>query len=597
MLAAASSSTSRTCLPRVTASRAGIWVGHLLNNTTGLNSRAAFSTYQTVRHSWDAKTDGTYFLTHVLGGDHSLKFGLGYRKNPILSFSHYAGGAQAIVECVNGNAALCGNGTGVPFGSAAGLLPLEADLYRDQLRNNSWWSYNGYIQDSYSRGRVRLNGGLRYDWQQSKLLAGCVPSNVLAPTVLPAQCEAATQVDSASGKKIQSFGNWSPRLSATYDLFGNGKTQVHASGSYYYDTKITLANSLTGLFTTTAVSWFDCGNEGGDPANCWNDANHDLVIQPNELLGPGTANTSRFVNGVLLPAGNIVDKSAKIGRTREAVAGMQHELIANLAVGVDYIYRKYDRGTATYPIGYQPGGPNAPLSALYVPQTWVDPISGKSAIYYSVCQGCSRPSGVGNIAVTNPNYSVYNGVDLTATKRFSNRWQMQTALTLQKSTPYTVYTSNPTGLEYTNHVSTISKYVFKAQGSYQFPWDITASANLNVNQGATRTLIINGPGTVYGGTTGNIRYDFNTSNRNTLRYQPENATRFDPVKLLDVGIQKAFVFNGGKDRFRLMLDGFNLFNENTILGYASPNIDKAGATQPNSIVPPRVFRVGAAIQF
>ena len=27
---------------------------------------------------------------------------------------------------------------------------------------------------------------------------------------------------------------------------------------------------------------------------------------------------------------------------------MQHELIKNLAVGVDYIYRKYDRGTTTY---------------------------------------------------------------------------------------------------------------------------------------------------------------------------------------------------------------------------------------------------------
>ena len=73
------------------------------------------------------------------------------------------------------------------------------------------------------------------------------------------------------------------------------------------------------------------------------------------------------MNGVLLPAGNIVDQSAQIGRTREAIVGMQHELIANLAVGVDFIYRKYDRGTTTYTIGYQPGGPNGSLSAIYVP--------------------------------------------------------------------------------------------------------------------------------------------------------------------------------------------------------------------------------------
>ncbi len=68
---------------------------------------------------------------------------------------------------------------------------------------------------------------------------------------------------------------------------------------------------------------------------------------------------------MLAPAGNIVDPSAKIGRTREAIVGIQHELIANLAIGVDYIYRKYDRGTTTYTIGYQPGAPGYPLSQIY----------------------------------------------------------------------------------------------------------------------------------------------------------------------------------------------------------------------------------------
>ena len=61
--------------------------------------------------------------------------------------------------------------------------------------NNDWWTYNGYIQDSFSRGRWRLNGGLRYDWQQSKYLGGCVPANILVPDLLPAQCEEATQTD------------------------------------------------------------------------------------------------------------------------------------------------------------------------------------------------------------------------------------------------------------------------------------------------------------------------------------------------------------------------------------------------------------------
>ena len=54
---------------------------------------------------------------------------------------------------------------------------------------------------------------------------------------------------------------------------------------------------------------------------------------------------------------------------------------------------------------------------------------------------------------------------------------------------------NPTGQRVQRRASAPSrKYMFKAQGSYPFPWDITASANFNWNQGATRTLAINGPG-------------------------------------------------------------------------------------------------------
>jgi hypothetical protein len=111
-----------------------------------------------------------------------------------------------------------------------------------------------------------------------------------------------------------------------------------------------------------------------------------------------------------------------------------------------------------------------------------------------------------------------------------------------------------------------------------------------MNQGGTRTLSIDGPGSVSGGTTGTITY-------NTLTQAPVNRFRFDAVKLLDVGVQKAFRMRGGKTRLKLMLDGFNMLNQNTILGYASNNQSRAGFTQPATIVPPRVFRMGASVTF
>ena len=575
-----------------------LWNIQALNNrTTGFNSRSLVSTYQTTRHSWEAKTDGTYFLTHTLGGDHSLKFGLGWRKNPIQTFSHYSGGGRALLQCVGNSNANCGDGALVAVGSATGVVPFQADIYRDNLLNNDWWTYNGYLQDSYSRGRLRLNGGLRYDWQQSKWLGGCVPANVLVPELLPSQCEGETMTDASTGKKIQSFSNWSPRISATYDLFGNGKTQVHGSGSYYYNTKITLANGLGGVNNLARLRWgpnLSSGACNPNSSGCWTDANHDGVIQVAELTGSPSYSSERFLNGIFVPVGNIVDPSAKIGRTREAVVGMQHELVQNLAVGVDFIYRKYDRGTTTYTIGYTPGPGYDQLRAQYQPATYTDPVTGLSAQYYYICSGCSRPSGVGSVTMTNPNYQTYTGVDLTLNKRFSNRWQAAVALTIQDNPNYFPYGTaqfiNPTAIEFADGVSTIAKYLFKAQGSYALPWDINVSGNFNWNQGATRTLSINGPGSVPGGTTGNLTY-------NTLQQAANDAARFDDVHLLDMGVQKVFRLRSGKTRVKLMFDGFNLFNENTILSYNSNNQSVSGFKEPASIVPPRVFRFGASLNF
>jgi hypothetical protein len=592
----------------------------LTNRTTSVLGRSRTNMYQTTRHGWEAKTDGTYFLTHTLGGDHSLKFGLGWRRNPIQTFSHYSGGARATVQCVGNTQAGCGEtGAFVPVGSATGIVPYQAVLYRDQLVNNDWWTYNGYIQDGYSRGQWRINGGLRYDWQQSKYLGGCVPANIMRPDLLPAQCESATNKDSITGKPIQSFSNWSPRVSVTRDLFGNGKTQLHSSVSYYYQTKITLANNLGGLATQPALTWGPnqssgaCSTTAGAP--CWNDANMDGFVQNNELIGTPTTSQSRFntTTGILVPAGNNVDPSAQLGRTREFVVGGQHEVISNLAVSVDYIYRKYDRGTTNYVQGYQPGAPGFPLSQIYVPAAggYTDPITGINAPYYVICQGCSRPSGVGNVVFTTPNYQIYQGLDVTANKRFSQRWQMSTGFTLQSVPQYYPVNSptftNPTGREFQEGNDPTGQtgvnWLVKANGAYQFGWDITAAANFNAVQGQQRVMTINGPGAVYGGisstgaaTTINVPTPPQNA-ANTLEFQPRDTTRFATTKLLDLSLQKSLRFRGGKNRVKLSLDAFNVFNINTIQSFATNNLSLSNVVAPASIVPPRVFRVGASLQF
>jgi hypothetical protein len=575
------------------------------NQTTGFTDRSLGSTYQTIRHSWEAKTDGTYFLTNTLGGDHSLKFGVGWRRNPIQSFSHYSGGARATMQCVGNNSNNCGDGTIVSAGASSGYVPRSAILYRDQLLNNDWWTYNGYLQDSYSRGRLRVNGGVRYDWQTSKYLGGCVAPNVLRPDILPSQCESATDVDAATGRKIQAFSNFAPRLSATYDILGNGKTSVHASYSYFFATKITLANSLGGLFSQPALRWGVNASSGACAGtSCWTDANRDSVIQVNELTGNPTATgtgSARFntVTGVFGPAGNLVDPSAQLSRTREFVGGVQHELIDNLAIGVDYIYRKFDRGTASFSVGYQPGDGRQPIASIYSPdvQSYLDPVTGLTAPYYIISPTTVVPSGLASITMTNLAYQVYQGVDFTMNKRFSNHWQGQVAVTLQTNPNYfpEFTATNPTGVAFQDGKNRGSRYLIKANGSYQLPWGVMVSGNLNINDGATRIVLINGPGAVPGGV--NAAGAAQTLTYNTLRFEDDGTSRLKPTSLLDMGAQKVLSFRGGKNRLKLMLDAFNVFNVNTVLGYTSQNRSLATFTSPNSIVPPRVFRVGASFSF
>ena len=88
-----------------------------------------------------------------------------------------------------------------------------------------------------------------------------------------------------------------------------------------------------------------------------------------------------------------------------------------------------------------------------------------------------------------------------------------------------------------------------------------------------------------------------TISYSTLAFENAGNTRFKPTQLLDLSAQKVFNFRGGKNRVKLMFDAFNVFNTNTITAYSSNNRSSSLFTSPTTIVPPRVFRIGAQINF
>ena len=105
------------------------------------------------------------------------------------------------------------------------------------------------MQDSWTVKRLTLNMGLRVDNFNSMIDPTSVPAGRFVPArYFPERRNVPNWI-----------GDLAPRLSAAYDLFGNGRTAIKAAVSKYY-------MPLTGNFADTYApglqqenrNWFDC---------------------------------------------------------------------------------------------------------------------------------------------------------------------------------------------------------------------------------------------------------------------------------------------------------------------------------------------------
>lgn len=342
-------------------------------------------------------------------------------------------------------------------------------------------------------------------------------------------------------------------------------------------------------------------------ASCWNDANHDGVIQASELSGvpKGPAN---FINGVLTVLPPQIDPNLKIGRTREGIVGVDHQLLANLHVSLDYIYRYNDRGSAAYIAA--PSGTAADAIAQIVnatsqwqPQAYTDPNTGISTTYYVLCPGCATLTG-GKYTTTSLQYMTYKGAVLTIEKRYSHHWQGSVSYNWSDPRVFMPVGSfqttggnpgTPTGVVFTNGFTNGTLgWTIKSHGSVELPFGLMAGMNLNIEQGVIRAETITGPGAVASGTS--------SINLSTLAFQDLGTSHLPPTKLLDLNIAKTFPL--GRARLTLTLSCFNVFNTATPLSYSSNDVSNNGQNgspasflSALSLMPPRVFRVDARVTF
>jgi len=519
-----------------------------------LSTETGAAPFSSVNPSWVFKMSaGASWYKGSGWGTHNIKFGAewGDNLNPYIYNIN-----QGLVAQYN---------NGVPLDVIAYDTPFtEKDYFHDT---------SAYVEDTWAlKRRLTLNLGLRYDRFISYYPAESTSANETFPQLFP------PTKYGASGNLVD-WNNVSPRVGVAYDITGKGNSVVRVFYGRFYKmqgTQLLEAVNPVG-FAGDVYAWDGATGSNGVPLTSeW--------LQPGNLLSKFGGTTTH------------IDPNLSRPYSDEISATYERQLWRDLRVSAAYYFR-----TKKDFIGLRnlaaPTSDYTPITTLNG-QPIINGVTGQPMTLYNLA---AADVGQSNILMTNIpelNDNRYDGVEFTAVKRMSNKWQLLTGFTVQrqKGTTYLGYSDDALTDDFNNpnfdinrrnnYLNMDSTYVFKLDSSYELPWKFATSVNFQHYTGFPIQ-----PTEVFGGTGSGLNQGFVT-----VILQPAGIQRYPSINLLNLRFSREFVF---ADRWHVkpLVDLFNITNAQTVV--SENTVFAVGGTylRPSNTVNPFIARFGLRVNF
>lgn len=556
----------------------------ILESVSGIRYRNAQTQQEMFRERFEVISNAQYFISDLLGGRHELKGGIDYGHTPADVLNSRVDDVQLTYSATTGKAStVVLSNTPVHTVSAVNSTAL-------------------YFQDSYSRGRLTLIGGMRWEKIEGYLPAQTTPASrywpdgtVINNVTLNGVVQNYTVKKSFTEVRNNPlWKNWAPRANLTFDLTGDAKTVLKASIGRYLDQINTgTPPNPNGNITQTYT---------------WNDTNGDLIFQPGTPVWNGTA----YVGGELgAPTGNIsvpnpavFDTTLRRPKRNEFTVGIDRELVPTVLGSLTYIYRKEKDNQASVDQSFDL------WDSLYTKRTLNDP--GRDGVVGTADDAPITVYDLNAGAVTSTKTinddrlaQTYNGIEFTLTRRFSNGWTALGSYTYSHTRQDFVSLNTPNNA-FVNAAGESGgrRHNLKFSGSYTLPFQLLLGANLTIQSGLpiTRTWAIPAcSGTVISNCL---------RNATTVNAEARGTVELPVLTVADLRVGRFFKI--GSNRLDVSLDLYNLTNANTTYAVrtttgltgvregglaTSPVTNIASFLSPTGVLGPRILRFNVTFSF